>query len=117
LGKEQLENLFEFNVQVNVNVDEGTGEPSSKLLCVKLNGEVSKNELGCNTQKELLRNQGLVVNIGLLDDTPPTYSPFYQSKADLFMYCKMYYKGGVVTSATCVADKDKDEYSDEIVLY
>ena len=108
LDTRQLEKLFGFNVQLQVDVnDEGTKEPSSKRLCVRLTGEVSKNELASSALKELLLNQGLVVDTGLLDDAPPTYSPFHRSAADLFMYHKEFYKKGVVISATCVADQSE----------
>ena len=66
------------------------------------------HELACNGLKKLLQSQGLVVSTGLLDDSPSTYSPFYRSTTDLFMYNKDYYKLGTVTSATHITDKDEE---------
>ena len=76
---------------------------------MQLGGKVSKNELACNTLKELLKSKDMIVDTGLLDETPPMYSPFCRSKTDLFMYHKKYYKRGVVTSATCMAELDEGE--------
>ena len=74
LDKEQLEELFSFTVQVGV--EEPREKPSRKRLKVQLGGEVSKNELACNTLKELLKSKDMIVDTGLLDETPPMYSPF-----------------------------------------
>lgn len=105
LDKEQLEDLFSFTVQVGVGVE----EPSRKRLKVQLGGEVSKNELACNSLRELLKSKDMIVDTGLLDETPPTYSPFCRSKTDLFMYHKTYFKHGVVTSATCMTEHDEED--------
>ena len=68
-------------------------EPRTKK--VKLTGEVAKNELSIEALKAILPSK-FEVGSGILDETPPKYSPFYryyivtidlQSIMHIFMVC------------------------------
>ena len=67
----------------------------------------------------MVKIQELVIDAGIIDDTPPTYSPFHHSKADLYLYHGEYFKHGI-TSAACIAsnnnDDDDDEDEDEVMM-
>ena len=48
----------------------------------------------------------LVIDCGIIDNTPPLYSPFSRSQVDLYMYHGKYYKQGVTASAACLMRDD-----------
>ena len=53
----------------------------------------------------------LVINCGIIDNTPPAYSPFSRSQADIYM--GKYYKQGVTASAACLMKDDDDLEGDD----
>lgn len=80
ISKESIDSLFEFTVHMNVEDDEeGTATPSAKCVKLQLSGETARNEVTCKGLREMMPKEEIVVDYGILDDTPPTYLPFNRS--------------------------------------
>ena len=119
VNKKTLEDLLDFNLETKLDTTDPEA-PSVKRLKIELEGEISRNEWTCKGLKQLLQPKGLVVDSGILEETPPFYSPFYRSLTDLFMYHEQSFKHrGVVVSAAFGSgttgsenDDDDDDNSD-----
>ena len=74
-------------------------------------------------RKDIVKIKELIIDTGVIDDSPPMYSPFHRSKADLYLYHSEYFKHGI-TSVACIAsssfgdddDDEKDEDEDEVKM-
>ena len=62
----------------------------AKKLRVTIENETIKNDLICKALQELLNPKGITVDKGIIEETPPSYSPFCKSKTDTFMYHDKY---------------------------
>lgn len=103
IGPEELECLLDF--AVNVPSGSNSGSPSVKKLKLNVQNEMAKNDLTCDALKQLLSGKGIVVDKGILEETPPSYSPFYKSRTDMFMYHAKNFKSTTVSSATCMSEE------------
>ena len=79
----------------------------SKKMKIELSGEVSKNQVFCTSLRKMIKLDELVIDTGLVDETPPVYSPFRRSTTDLYMYHEQYYKQGIANVA-CIASNTED---------
>ena len=112
ISKEDVKELFDFTVHKGTS-SEGAA-PSSKRTKIELCGELSRSEVFCKTLREMVKEEHLIMDSGYVDnDTPPLYSPYHRSKADLYMYHEKLFKRGVVA---CIAnDGNYEEDEDEEV--
>ena len=112
----KLNTLFNFTVHMDMedNNDEGPSEgPSAKRIKIELSGETSKNQIFCTTLRKMVNLEELIIDSGFVDETPPVYSPFRRSTADLYMYHEKYYKQGVANVACIASDTQDDVYGNE----
>ena len=112
VSQEKLNTLFNFTVHMDMedNNDEG---PSAKRIKIELSGETSKNQVFCTTLRKMVNLEELIIDSGFVDETPPVYSPFRRSTADLYMYHKKYYKQGVANVACIASETQDDVYGNE----
>ena len=111
---ENLNKVFDFTVQLDLNSDFAASTSTSELepraakrIKVQLSSEISKNELFTSTLREILDLDEVVIDSGYIDDTPPLYSPFHRSRADLYMYHrKNYCTQGRISRVACVTSED-----------
>ena len=121
ISSEKLNRLFNFSVHVEEEINDDKG-PSVKRMKVELSAEPYKNEVLATTLYEVLDVEGLVIDMGSIDETPPVYSPFNRSSTDLYMYHKSYCKQGIITSAACLASDSSDgqekegEEEEEVIM-
>ena len=109
VSREKLNTLFNFTVHMEVgdDSDDDNEGPSAKKMKIELSGEVSKNQVFCPSLRKMIKLDELVINTGLVDETPPVYSPFCRSTTDLYMYHEQYYKQGIANVA-CIASNTED---------
>lgn len=105
IDKDELKVILDFKVDIETTSE----EPSAKRRKLKLKNEVSKNEVTITTLKQMLLSKKILVDTGLLDETPSLYSPFYRSQTDLFMYHEQYYKQKVIKSVVASGSEDSTE--------
>ena len=97
LSRENLDTLFNFTFHLDMENEEGTSS-GEKRMKLQFTGEVLRNEATCASFHKMLTDQRFIIDFGILDDSPPSYSPFNRSMADLYMFHECYFKHGVVLS-------------------
>ena len=111
INKQELSVTFDFEIGIS------SEEPQVKRRRVQLENEVSKNEITYAILKEMLISKRILVNQGSLDETPSLYSPFYRSKADLYMYHEHFYKKQVINSAIANGAPLTEDCEDDVEMH
>ena len=81
ISGDSLNRRFHFAIHLEETSDDEV--PSVKRIKVELSAEPYKNQVFAKTLHEVLSLDGLVIDTGNVDETPPSYSPFNRSTSDL----------------------------------
>ena len=114
ISRDYLNTLFDFTV--HMDLEDNVDTSSAKRMKIELSGEPSKNKLFCTMLRKIVKVKELVIDTGYIDgDTPPLYSPYHPSKADLFMYHQEHFKRVVACIGNARCDDDDEDFKQEFL--